>query len=180
MTGRTMLSKTLLSAALVGFAFLSAAPTMAHDYKAGAMVIDHPWARPTLPNRPTAGYFGLDNTAGEADRLISASSPAFGRVELHRTTEKDGVMSMEAQDAVDIPAGGTLSFEPGGYHIMLFDAVEPLAEGDRVPMELVFEKAGSVTVELAVEKRGAAHGEADHSNHGGHSGNHGQDKATTN
>ncbi|MEM9762925.1 MAG: copper chaperone PCu(A)C [Pseudomonadota bacterium] len=177
-----MLKQTLFTAALTGLAVLTALPAAAHDVKAGGIVIDQPWSRPTIPNRPSAGYFELQNTGAVADRLISASSPAFGRVELHQTSETDGVMRMVKQDAVPISAGETLSFEPGGYHVMLFDAVEQLAEGDRFPLELVFENAGAVQVELAVERRAPKKGEMDHSGHGGHGGHggHSHGGATTN
>ncbi|MEO1531250.1 MAG: copper chaperone PCu(A)C [Pseudomonadota bacterium] len=179
-----MLKQTLFTAALTGLAVLTALPAAAHDFKAGDIVIDHPWSRPTIPNRPSAGYFGLENTGEAADRLLSASSPAFGRVELHQTSETDGVMRMVKQDAVPIPAGETLSFEPGGYHVMLFDAVEQLAEGDRFPLELVFENAGAVTVELVVKRRAPKKGEMDHSGHGSHGEHgghgHGHGDATTN
>ncbi|MEM7497189.1 MAG: copper chaperone PCu(A)C [Pseudomonadota bacterium] len=161
--------KTPLRAALAALALLTVAPAAAHDYTLGPIVIDHPWARPTIPNRPTAGYFELENTGDVADRLVAARSPAFGRIEFHRTSMKDGVMKMEAQEAVEIPPGASLAFARRGYHVMLFDAVEQLGVGDRFPLELVFENAGAVTVELIVDRRGpkAEAGGMDHSGHGG-------------
>ncbi|MEM8623944.1 MAG: copper chaperone PCu(A)C [Pseudomonadota bacterium] len=150
-------------------------PAQAHDFKVGTIVIDHPWARPTIPNRPTAGYFGLANTGGEGDRLLSATSAAFGRTELHRTDMKDGVMSMNAVETVEIPAGESVAFEPRGLHVMLFDPVEQLAEGDRFDIELVFENAGPITVEMYVERR-ASKGEGHDHGHGkGHGHDHGHD-----
>ncbi|MEO0823088.1 MAG: copper chaperone PCu(A)C, partial [Pseudomonadota bacterium] len=55
----------------------------------GDLSIAHAWARPNIPNRPTAGYYEITNGGSTDDQLLSASSPAFGKIELHRS-EKDG------------------------------------------------------------------------------------------
>ncbi|MEM6974385.1 MAG: copper chaperone PCu(A)C [Pseudomonadota bacterium] len=146
---------------------------LAHDFTAGGLNIDHPWARPTIPNRPTAAYMTIKN-AGEADdRLLRASSPAFGRIELHETTEVDGVMTMGKVEGIVAPAGGEAVLAPRGLHIMLFDATVQLAEGDNFPLILSFEEAGDVAVNVMVERQGGEameHGEKGHdqSGHGDH------------
>jgi copper(I)-binding protein len=40
---------------------------------------------------------------------------------------------------------------------MMMGLKEPLAQGSTVPLTLVFEKAGKIDVELAVEGMGATH-----------------------
>ncbi|MEM6488307.1 MAG: copper chaperone PCu(A)C [Pseudomonadota bacterium] len=146
-------------------------PAAAHDYTVGTLKIDHPWARPNLPDRPTAAYAAIENPGGEADRLIAASSPAFGRVELHLSEMQDDVMTMRRVEGIAVPADGAVALEPGGFHVMLFDADALYEEGARFPLTLTFERAGSVTVEVAVERRGS--GKVDHSGHGGHGAGHG-------
>lgn len=169
------LMKTLARAAGLALVLTGTAP-FAQEFEIGDLTIEHPQARPNMPNRPTAAYMAIVNTGEMADRLVSASSPVFGAVEIHTTIEHGDVMKMMRVDAVDIPAGETALLAPGGFHIMLFQAVEAHKLGEEYPLELVFEKAGSVEVMVKVQK---ITGAGDHSGHGGH-GNHGSHGATTN
>jgi copper(I)-binding protein len=145
-------------------AFLAAgAAAAAHDYRAGPIRIDHPWARPTVSGQGAGGGFMLlDNSKGGADRLLAASSPAAERVELHSMAMDGDVMRMRQIDAIDLPAGQTVALKPGGLHFMLIGLKRPLALGSRVPMKLRFEKAGEVSVEVVIENAPAA---PDHSGH---------------
>jgi copper(I)-binding protein len=130
----------------------------AHDYKKGTLTIDHPWARPTLPSIGNAAvYMDIRNSGSEPDRLLGAKTNLTATVEVHGTTEENGVMKMRrAENGVEVPASGSVKFQPGGFHIMLVGVKEPLKEGSRHPLTLMFQKAGEVTVDIAVEK-GASH-----------------------
>jgi copper(I)-binding protein len=67
------------------------------------------------------------------------------------------VMRMrELEKGLEIPAGATVTLKPGGYHIMVMELKAPLAKDAKVPVTLVFEKAGSIDVDLKVEAMGAA------------------------
>ena len=67
------------------------------------------------------------------------------------------VMRMrELENGLEIPPGTTVSLAPGGFHLMLMGLKEPLKQGSTVPLTLVFDKAGSIDVELAVQGMGAA------------------------
>ncbi|MEM1345679.1 MAG: copper chaperone PCu(A)C [Pseudomonadota bacterium] len=158
-------------AALVLLPVIAPAPAPAHDFKAGDLTIDHPWSRPGLPNRPAAAYLEIVNAGSGADRLLSASSPAFETIELHRTEKQGDVMQMLQTEAIAVPAGETVALEPGGLHLMLFGAEAPFAEGESFPVTLTFENAGTVEVTVNVEKRAGAamdHSGMDHGsmNHG--------------
>jgi copper(I)-binding protein len=148
--------RRLLLAATAGALLLSGA-AMAHDFKAGSIEIDHPWSRATPAGAKVgAGYLVLKN-AGAADRLVSATAPFAGRVEIHEMAMKDGVMTMRPlADGIAVPAGGTVELKPGGYHIMFMDLKSPLKEGTLVDGTLTFEKAGTVNVQFKVEPVGAA------------------------
>jgi len=61
------------------------------------------------------------------------------------------VASMVKQDYVEVPAGGDLSFAPGGYHVMLMGLKQELKPGDSFPLMLTFEKAGQLTVQVVVQ-----------------------------
>ena len=76
------------------------------------------------------------------------------------STTIDGVMQMrELVDGLPIPAGETVTLMPGGYHVMLMDLKRPLKQGETVTVTLRFEKAGAVTLPLAVSRH-ATHFEA--------------------
>jgi copper(I)-binding protein len=83
---------------------------------------------------------------------VSASSPIAGKVEIHQTAVKDGVVSMgEVQGGLTVAPGKSAEFKPLGLHLMLFDLKQPLKQGEKFRATLVFEKAGAVDVEFKVE-----------------------------
>ena len=138
-----------------------AVPAFAHGFKAGAIEIEHPWARATAPSAENgAAYLVLSNEGKEADKLVSASTPSANKVQIHTHIDEGGVMKMREINSVDIAPGGTVKFAPGGLHVMLLGLKAPLVKGKAIPLTLVFEKAGSVTVEVAVQ--GAGDTQADH------------------
>lgn len=61
-----------------------------------------------------------------------------------------GAMTMREVEAIEIPAGEEVALEPGGYHVMLMELVEPLVAGDTFDLTLTFENAGDVTVTVEV------------------------------
>ena len=109
------------------------------------------WIRPTLgANRNTAAYVTLMNTGSTVDRLIGGSLPGADKLEVHNSIMEDGVMRMRRQDGIDIPAAGSVTLMPGGFHIMVFDLEAPLKSGDTVSLTLHFENAGDLTVKAPV------------------------------
>ncbi len=129
----------------------------AHEFKAGAIEIGHPWSRATPGGAAVAaGYLILKNQGDAADRLVSASAEIAGRTEIHEVTMADGVMQMRPlPDGVPVPAHGEAVLKPGGMHLMFLELKRPLKEGESFPGTLNFEHAGSVAVTFKVEKPGA-------------------------
>jgi copper(I)-binding protein len=145
-----MSSKILSVAAALA---LACSVALAHDYKAAAITIDHPWTRATPRGASVAtGYFTLVNTGTTPDRLIGATADAAGRVELHEMSMTDGVMRMRpVKDGIELKPGQTVEFKPSSFHLMMLDLKQQLQQGQRVKGTLTFEKAGTVDVEFAVE-----------------------------
>lgn len=142
---------------------LATATAIAHDFKAGAIHIDHPWARASIGMaKAGAAYMVLTNEGSETDRLISASSDVAESVELHTHLMDDGVMRMRQVEAIEIDPGAPSVLEPGGLHVMLIGLKQPLAAGESFPMTLTFEQAGEVTVEVSVEAIGSEGGGHNH------------------
>ncbi|WP_321463439.1 copper chaperone PCu(A)C [uncultured Vibrio sp.] len=124
----------------------------AHEYTTNSIQIDHPWSREAPPNATViAGFFQLKNLSTKDDFLISATTPIAERVEIHQHEMSDGVMKMKKIDNVRISSMKSVMFEPGGYHLMIFNPEPSFRQGERFPMTLEFRNAGKVAIELAVE-----------------------------
>lgn len=93
-----------------------------------------------------AGYMSISNTTSDDVRLESATAEGVGRIELHESLAKDdGTMAMEARpDGFVIAAGQTITLEPGGKHLMLFD---PTGTDDLT----LFLDFGDATIEVVAE-----------------------------
>lgn len=153
-----------LSFALIAIATACGAPTSqssAHEMHAeAALVVHDAWAAPTPAGVDVAaGYLTISNHTHATDRLLSATSPRAGRVEIHEMTMHGSVMQMRAVERLEIAAGQDVQLGPGGMHLMFFGVTEPFVQGQTIPVHLVFETAGAVDVDLPVNRRGApSHG----------------------
>ena len=99
------------------------------------------WVRGTVPQQKATGLFA-QITSARGGRLVSASSPAAGVVEIHEMAMDGNVMRMRAlPNGLDLPAGKPVALKPGGYHIMLLDLKQPLKTGDTVAVTLLIEGA---------------------------------------
>lgn len=143
--------------ALAAGLVLASGAAFAHDYKVGALKIDHPWSRATPKSAPVgAGYMTITNSGADADRLVSASADVSAKVELHEMAVIDGIMKMKPLDqGIVIPAGGSVAFKPGSYHVMFIGLKKPLEAGQTFKGTLAFEKAGKVEVEFQVQDMAA-------------------------
>lgn len=95
--------------------------------------VDHAWVRlSAVTGRPAAGYFTLHGGAVDTT-LVGVRTGAAARAELHESMAG----GMRAIPAVQVPAGGTLAFQPGGRHVMLFDPDPRLMPGRTVPITLL-------------------------------------------
>jgi copper(I)-binding protein len=171
--------KSILLAAVLAMAANAAS---AHDYKAGSIQFEHPWARATPKGATIAGgYMKLVNTGATADRLIGGTNADSEKFEIHEMSMDNGVMKMRPlPNGIEIKPGETVELKPGGYHLMFVGLKHPLEKGKSVKGTLQFEKAGKVDVEYVVEGLGATstmdhgmgnmdHGSMDHGgmDHGG-------------
>ncbi len=98
----------------------------------------------------SAIYFVLENGTDQADRLVAAECDAAQSVEIHETRMNDDIMMMRPVDALEIPAGETLEFTPGGYHLMLIGLTSDLRAGETLAFTLVFEKTGALQFQAQV------------------------------
>jgi copper(I)-binding protein len=122
--------KLVLSAAIV---ILAAAPACAGD-----LTIGDAWFRALPANLPSGGYFTLHNGGAAAVSLAGASSPACGMLMLHKTDDMNGMSSMSDVARIPVAAGGTLTFAPGGYHLMCMSPTAAMKPGAKVAVTLEF------------------------------------------
>ena len=74
----------------------------------------------SVPGMPmSAGYFKLTNNSGQAISISHVTSPQFASVQMHETIIKDEVARMVPLETLILQPGETVSFEPGGKHLML-------------------------------------------------------------
>jgi copper(I)-binding protein len=158
----------------LALALLFSGPAPAHEIVAGDLQIIHPHIpQPPASAKAAGGFMAIVNSGATADRLIGVESAIAARTEVHVSrVDASGVGTMAHVEAIDIPAGATVSLEHGGYHIMFMGLTGPLTEGELHKAVLIFERAGRVEVEFHVDPpigQGGGHGAADHStmNHGG-------------
>jgi copper(I)-binding protein len=139
---------------------LASALSFADDYSKGPLRIVHPWSRATPGGAAIgAGYLVIENKGNLPDRLVSVAAEIAGSTEIHLMKMEGGVMKMRPlAQGIEIAPGANAVLAPGGYHLMFLDLKRPFVQGRRFKATLVFEKAGDIEVEFAVEAMGSPGG----------------------
>ena len=135
--------KTLRINLLAAMAFVSVAAS-------AQTTVKDAWVRGTVAPQKATGAF-MQITSATGGKLVSASSPAAGVVEIHEMAMEGNTMKMRAVPAVDLPAGKAVDLKPGGYHVMLMDLKAPLAADSTVPLTLTFKDAKGVESKLELK-----------------------------
>ena len=128
------------------------------------VVVSDAYMRANTPTAPAASaYMTIKSASG--DRLIAATTDIARRVELHTILlDDDGIARMQkVEGGIDVPAKGMAHLERGGDHVMLMGLSQALNQGDIIPVTLLFEKAGEITVDVVVDHDRTPG--KDHSNH---------------
>ncbi len=137
-------------AAQIGAAFLAATMLCASPGFAGPVTITDAWLRALPGNLPAGGYFTLHNGTARTVTLTGAESPACGMVMLHKSDEMSGMSSMSEVASIDVTAGSTVKFAPGGYHLMCMDPTALLKPGATVAVTVQFADDAKITTPFAV------------------------------
>jgi copper(I)-binding protein len=116
--------------------------------------VEDAWANAT-PAGATIGAVYLKITSKEADTLLSATTTVADHIEMHTSSEQNGMMQMRPLSNVRLEAGKPFTFAPGGAHFMLVDLRQPLTAGLRFPMTLEFEHASAQTIQVQVVELGS-------------------------
>jgi periplasmic copper chaperone A len=93
----------------------------------------------------------VDNVGDGDDRLIAARTDVALAVEVHLTEiDPSGRALMRLLDSVELPAGSTTRFRPGGLHLMLIVPDSSVTVGGTFAITLEFERSAPVTLEVEV------------------------------
>ncbi|MFF1918994.1 copper chaperone PCu(A)C [Streptomyces sp. NPDC058221] len=103
---------------------------------------------PQPVNDMAAAFLVVQNSGGSSDRLTSVTSPLSDDVTIHETKNQ----AMRMVTSFSVPAGGELDLERGGNHIMFMKLKQQPRQGEKVSMELHFEKADPIKVDLPVKE----------------------------
>lgn len=115
------------------------------------------------PNAPAAAYFNI-HAGADPIVLRDVLTDEAVRLEMHESVTRDGVVSMNRIDRIEVPAHSTVKLEPGGKHIMLWTINPQALEDGKMTFTFVFSNGERVLVDAPVQKPGggAANAAGDH------------------
>ncbi|MET9690920.1 copper chaperone PCu(A)C [Streptomyces sp. NPDC006514] len=100
-------------------------------------------------DKMAGGFMVIKNGSETADKLTGVTSSLSDDLQIHETKDQ----KMQQVQSMDVPANGELRLERGGNHIMFMGLKSTPKVGEKVTVELRFEKAAPVKVELDVKDR---------------------------
>lgn len=112
------------------------------------IAIEQCWVRWLPGDVPAAGYFELQNNKENPIELLAVRSSAYDLMMLHQSYEDDGLQKMKMADAIIIPAQDSLSFVPGGYHMMLEEPAQTVQVGENISVDFLFTSENEQNYEI--------------------------------
>jgi copper(I)-binding protein len=125
--------------------------TMASPAFSANVAISNAWFRALPSGQPAGGYFTMKNSGSAPVELVAAETAACGMLMLHQSVSSGGMSRMEDVKSVNVPAGGTVSFAPGGYHLMCVNPGAVVTPGRSVPVTLVFSDGSKSHADFTVK-----------------------------
>ncbi|WP_158678137.1 copper chaperone PCu(A)C [Pseudoalteromonas sp. T1lg23B] len=149
---------------------LTSVQTTAEQLNSSNLMVQHAKIREFLPAAAsTAAYFSLMNHSEQTRILTKATISNIGRVEIHEHIHNDGMMRMQKRNELTISPHQTISFQPGGYHLMAFEPHKALTRGERLTLTLYFANGEQlespitvVSLQEEMTKQGDSHSEHKH------------------
>jgi copper(I)-binding protein len=130
------------------------------------ITVHNAWLREAPPaTKVMAGYLQIENSSDKTLILISAESTEFERIEFHQSMTKDGIARMQQQNQIIITPNTIFLFEPGGYHMMLFNNTVPMREGKSTSIKLNFDSGDTLEFDTIVKKSDSNNAHQHHNHH---------------
>jgi len=113
------------------------------------------WVRlPAVAGQPAAAYFTIHG-GRSGEKLVRIESALAAKTEMHASMKgMDGMATMTPLDHVDVPAGGTVKFEPGANHAMLIGLDPAVKPGTAVPIRFGFSDGTTAEAEAKSVRAG--------------------------
>ena len=134
-----------------------------HDHHKGShhIKVNDPWSRASVSKNGVV-YLTIYNHGNYSENLLGASASVAKKVQLHTHKSENGILRMRHLNSISIPPKSFLHLKPGGHHIMLIGLIKKLKNGNSFPLQLRFEKAGTILVNVNIRHAGAL---GNHSHH---------------
>lgn len=118
--------------------------------------IDQAWVRLSPnENMPSAGYFVAHG--GDAGTQLRGVITDYAlKVEMHESVSKDGVMTMQPIDSVDVPPKAEVAFAPGGKHLMIFGVNDTAISRGKMQLTFLMGNGDRLLVDAVIRKPEAA------------------------
>ncbi len=130
------------------------------------ITVQNAWIREAPPTiKIMAGYLEIENLSDITLTLVSAESVEFERIEFHLSQTENGIARMQQQNEIMISPKTTFSFEPGGYHLMLFNNTAPMREGKIASIKLTFADRESLMFDAMVKRPDSTESQNHNYNH---------------
>lgn len=141
---------SLLTGAALG---LFASRASAHEYDVGSLKVEHPWLRAPADGDNKAQFYAvIYNNGATPDKLVAVKSEKFGKAEVHGDAKQLNLVT-----PIVLAPKSKLKLAPGGAYVALLDIKKHLEVGWGLEMTLVFENAGEVTIDAAIDAPDATH-----------------------
>lgn len=143
---------SLLAGAFFGV-FAPARSAKAHEYDVGKLKVEHPWLRAPADGQKDATFYAFIHNNGDTpDKLIGVKVEKFEKAVIHGDPKH-----LELETPVVLPPKTKTTLAPGGAYVALIGAKKHLEVGWGLEMTLVFEKAGEVVIDAAIDAPDAEH-----------------------
>lgn len=147
----------------------SSSTTAGPESAPGIAVTDAMVRLPAVPGTPGAAYFTVSQGSGAPRKIAAVHVEGVERAEMHETTERNGISSMQQVKDVPIDAGKSVQFKPGGLHVMLFDVADTLKAGGTTELTITLDNGDKISVPARIESLGGTSAndmeDMDHSGH---------------
>ncbi len=140
--------RNVIAGLAVTFAMLGTTrPALTHGYRRGSIAIEHPWCSDRFEPESRDVIVGMiiKCRAPRGDRVLGAEGRVATSMRLH---DQSGA----TQTALSIPGNGALTLGRTGYCLRLIGLRKPLIPYDTLPVTLVFERAGRISIDILVEE----------------------------
>ncbi|GAA0295738.1 hypothetical protein GCM10010302_38050 [Streptomyces polychromogenes] len=127
----------------------ASAGAQAGDSAKPKMTVSGAYMPEPVNDKMAGAFMVIKNDSKTADKLLAVTTPLSDDAQVHETKDQ----KMQQVQSMDVPANGELKLERGGSHIMFMGLKNKPNVGDKVTIELRFEKADPVKVELDVKER---------------------------